>query len=279
MGQERRRPAASEPGAASRDDHLRTLGTAVAAVAHEINNPITYVLGNLDELERLSSAMREVILMYRELLRLGAREASSERAASVEAKLEEVGGIGLLDELLADTREGARRIRDLVRDLVASTRGAELRTEAVDVAEILDSTLRLAAPHFPAPTEIERDYRATRRVEADPAKLGQVFLNLLANASDASAAGRAEKARIRVSACDCDGGVAVEIEDSGEGIPEAVRSQLFTPFFSTKPPGSGTGLGLYISRRIVEEHGGTLRFRSAESGGTIFSVFLPLEEG
>jgi signal transduction histidine kinase len=263
---------------ASIDRRMTQLGSAVAAVAHEINSPISYVLGNLTELEHLTGAMQEAIGTYRALLRRGSPRDASEQIANVEEKLEQSGGLGLLDELLSDTREGARRIRDLARDLIAAARGAELRKEVFDVAELIDSTLRLATPHFTVPAEIERDYRAARHVAADRAKLGQVLLNLIANAADACAAGRAEKPRISIRTRDCDTGVVIEVEDSGEGIPENVRAQLFTPFFTTKQPGAGTGLGLYISRRLVEEHGGSLVLECPESGGTIFSVYLPVEE-
>ncbi len=272
----RHTPVAPAPQAASIDTQLTPLGTALAGVAHEINNPITYVLGNLAELERLTAAMREVIVSYRELSRRSAPADAAEAIASIEAKLEQGGGIALLDELLADTLEGARRIRDLVRGLAAAARGAELHREALDVAQVIDSSLRLAAPHFPRPAEVERDYRATRRVPADRVKLDQVLLNLIANAADACAA--SDKPCIRIRTRDCDGGVAIEIEDTGPGICESTRPQLFTPFFTTKQPGAGTGLGLYISRRIVEEHGGSIGFRCPESGGTIFSVYLPAEE-
>ena len=275
-GDPRHTPAAPDPQAASIDTQLTPSGTAFAAVAHEINNPITYVLGNLAELERLTAAMREVIVSYRELSRGSAQGDAAGVIAGIEAKLEQCGGIALLDELLADTLEGARRIRDLVRDLDAATRGAELHKEVLDVAQVIDSSLRLVAPHFPRPAELERDYRATRFVRADRMKLDQVLLNLLTNAADACA--ESDKPCIRIRTRDCDGGVAIEIEDTGPGICESTRSQLFTPFFTTKQPGAGTGLGLYISRRIVEEHGGSIGFRCPESGGTIFSVYLPVEE-
>ncbi len=275
-GDPRHTPAAPDPQAASIDTRRTPLGTAFAAVAHEINNPITYVLGNLAELERLTAAMREVIVSYRELSRSKAQADAADVIASIEAELEQCGGVGLLDELLADTLEGARRIRDLVRDLAAATRGAELHREELDAAQVIDSSLRLAAPHFPRPVEVERDYRATRRLRADRTKLDQVFLNLIGNAADACA--ESDKRCIRVRTRDCDGGVAIEIEDTGPGICESTRPQLFTPFFTTKPRGAGTGLGLYISRRIVEEHGGSIGFRCPESGGTIFSVYLPVEE-
>lgn len=257
------------------DEPLAAPDTAVAALAHEINNPITYVLGNLEELERLTGAMREALDAHRELAQR-ASAAAAEGVAAAEAGLERAGGTALLDELLADAREGARRIRDLARDLVSRPRA--LRREPVNVAELLDATLRLATPRFPVSVRIERDYRATRRVKADRARLGQVLLNLIANAADACAEGRAERARICARTLECDEGLRIEIEDSGPGVSASARESLFLPFTSTKAPGSGAGLGLFISRRIVEEHGGALGFRSTRSGGTIFWVHLPVEE-
>ena len=113
---------------------------------------------------------------------------------------------------------------------------------------------------------------------ADHAKLGQVVLNLVTNAIQACTQAGGHDNLICVRTRDRDGDIEIEIEDSGTGIPEEIRPRIFTPFFSTKGAGGGTGLGLFISREIIERHRGTLDFRSRTSGGTIFRILLPQGE-
>ena len=250
-------------------DRLASLGTLVASVAHEINNPITYVLGNLGELERLSAAMREAILSYRALARDG------QARVGAEAKIEEAGGLDLLAELVADTYEGAARIRDLVRDLLNLSRPPERATELTNVHEILDSTLRLANRRISPVATLDVAYGAKQWVHGDRAQLGGAFLNLITNAVQACVPPDPDRHVIGVRTRDTSDGVEIEFSDTGIGIPLDRREEIFSPFFTTKIPGEGTGLGLYISRRIIREHGGTLTFRARESGGTIFTIHLP----
>ena len=252
-------------------DRLASLGTLVASVAHEVNNPITYVLGNLGELERLTAAMREAILSHR-------GDCKDPLApARAELKIQQAGGLELLDELFADVYEGAIRIRDLVRDLLSLSRPPERVTEPVNVHEILDSTLRLASRQIAQVATLEVDYGATRLVPGDRARLGGVFLNLIRNAVHACQPPDPERHKIRVSTRDEAGSVVIELLDTGVGIPPEQGERIFDPFFTTKDPGEGTGLGLFISRRIVQEHGGTLGFRDAGERGTIFAVELPAQ--
>jgi signal transduction histidine kinase len=270
------------PSALILADRLAALGTLVAGVAHEVNNPITYVIGNLGELERLTAAMREVLAGYRcAVAELG---GSEELNQSIEAKLSEAGGLGSLEEILADALEGASRIRDLIRDLLSLSRDSGPSREVVDVHELLDSTLRLVSRQLGPVAQLAREYRAQSRVSGDRTRLSQVFLNLLTNAIDACAidapqAGDPSRHAISVRTEDVDGGVAIEIADSGDGVPQELQPRLFTPFFTTKKVGEGTGLGLYISRRIIESHGGSLDFRSQGGGGATFRVFLPNRAG
>lgn len=247
-------------------DRLASLGTLVASVAHEVNNPITYVLGNLAELERVTQAMRAALQSYR----AGVSERSTE-----DLKLDALGGPEVIEELFADTYEGALRIRDLVRDLLNLSRPTERSSALVSVHQILDSTLRLANRQLASAATVERDYSACNWVRGDRAQLGGVFLNLITNAVDACQPPDPERHRIKVSTRDLAEGVEVEIADSGTGIPQQHRERVFSPFFTTKEAGKGTGLGLYISRRIVSELGGELDFRASPSRGTIFSVHLP----
>lgn len=264
----------NDPSALISADHLARLGTLVAGVAHEINNPIAYVMGNLSDLRRLGSSMREALLAYRGFVADAVAGGAAE-AERIEAKLEEAGGLDLLEELVADALEGADRIRGLVRDLLELSRDSGHTTAPVDVHRILDSTLRLVGRDLSGAVLVERDFGASRLVDGDHARLGQVFLNLLTNAIDACQPPDPARHRVRVRSRDCGSGVCIEIEDTGRGIPGEIETALFTPFFTTKESGKGTGLGLFLSRRIVEAHGGSIDFRGAPQGGTIFSVWLP----
>ncbi len=258
------------------DEHAANETTAlVAGVAHEINNPITYVLANLADLERSCSAVGEALAGYRAELRALAGARAETRIADLEAKLDECGGLALATELLADATEGAQRIRDLVRDLLALSRAGERTRAPVAIAEVLEQTLRLVSRSLSSRAVLERDFRATREVDGDRARLGQVFLNLLQNAIDACDSAKGGVHRICVRTRDSARGLCVEIEDSGPGVPESLARKIFAPFFTTKAPGDGTGLGLYISRQIVAEHGGSLELAHAPSGGALFRVELP----
>jgi signal transduction histidine kinase len=268
----------TDPGTLMVADRLAALGTLVAGVAHEINNPITYVLGNLGELERICQAMREALIGYRVALeRSGGAYAA--RCDEFEAKIEEAGGAELLDELFADAIDGARRIRDVVSDLLRLSHPSERTTTPVDVHEILDSTLRLVGQKLATAARLERDYGATRRIEADRAKLGQVFLNLVTNAIDACQPPDPTRHVVRVSTADTEDGVKISVSDSGHGVPEYLREKIFEAFYTSKPIGAGTGLGLFISRRIVTEHGGRLEVESDPGKGARFTLWLPERHG
>jgi len=256
-------------------DHLASL---VGGIAHEINNPITYVLTNLTELMALCEGLRDTLGSYR----IRVQEAFGEQAPAIigelEAKIEASGGLELLDELIPDAIEGAERIRNLVRDLLSVTRPSGRSISPLNVHEILDSTLRLVHRELEHCGKVKRDYGATRMVLADHAKLGQVVLNLVTNALQACTQARGNDNLICVRTRDRDPYIEIEIEDSGIGIPDEIRPRIFTPFFSTKGVGGGTGLGLFISHEIIERHRGTLDFRSRSGGGTIFRILLPQGE-
>ena len=254
-------------------DRLATLGTLVAGVAHEINNPISYVLANLAELEALFRALRESTLGYRAALDQVLGAAAEARVRDLESKLDAAGGLELIDELIADALEGAERIHCVVTDLLSVARPSSPACEAVDLHELLDSTLRVVQRELMQSASLERDYQATARAVGDRAKLGQVFLNLISNSIDACDS--KDPQRITVRTRDLDDEIEIEIDDTGSGIAPELEPDLFTPFFTTKDAGRGTGLGLFISREIVIQHRGTLGFRSRPDGGTIFRVTLP----
>jgi PAS domain S-box-containing protein len=229
-------------------DRMVSVGTLAAGVAHEINNPVAAVIANLDlALEKLAAA------------------GEAEPLPS-----------GDLRDGIAEAREAADRVRQIARDLILFSRSAEERRSAVDVEEVLESSLRIARNEILHRARLVRDYRPVPRAAANASRLGQVFLNLIVNAAQAIEEGRAGDNEIRVATgITPDGRVLVRIGDSGGGIPAEHQERIFSPFFTTKPKGVGTGLGLAICKRIVESFGGEIGFDSTPGSGSEFRVVLP----
>lgn len=228
-------------------DRMASVGLLAAGVAHEINNPLAAIIANLDlSLERVGDLTD----------RLGLPRNT-------------------LDEL-QDARECAERIRIIVRDLKLFSRADDERRGPVDTRRVAESTLRMVGNEIRHRAHIVTNYGDVPLVEANEARLGQVFLNLIVNAAHAIPEGRVEGNEIRISTRPSPSGdVIVEIADTGTGMPPEVCRQLFTPFFTTKPIGEGTGLGLAICQRIVMDLGGTIEVESEVGHGTVFRLHLP----
>ena len=230
-------------------DRMVSVGILAAGVAHEINNPLAAAMANLEVASKLVADLR---------LAPGAASSLVE-----------------LDEVLTDVREGAERVRLIVRDLKIFSRSEEEKVARVDVHRVLDSTLRMAWNEVRHRARLVKDYGKIEVVAANEARLGQVFLNLVVNAAQAIPEGRAEANEIRVvTRMDERGRVVIEVRDSGPGIPPNVRKQLFIPFFTPKPIGTGTGLGLSICHRIVTGLGGEIEVESPPGEGAVFRVSL-----
>ena len=226
-------------------ERLASIGALAANVAHEINNPLTYV--------RLS-------------LEMASRHACETCAADSELRAS-----------LALAREGTDHALNIVRDLTMLSRTDDERAEAVDVQALLDSSLALAQSAITAKARLVRRYAPTPPALAPRGRLAQVFLNLLSNATDAIPEGApASHVISAVTSTDGRGRAVVEIFDSGCGVAPGIAPRVFDAFFTTKPIGVGTGLGLAICHRIVTELGGEITFESAP-GATTFRVALPAQ--
>lgn len=236
-------------------DRMASIGILAAGVGHEINNPLAYVLANLefvsDEIQQLIQAL------------------APDTRARLEARIAD------LEQALADTTHGAQRVRDIVHDLRTFSRGSEEKLTLVDVRQVLDSSVRMAAVQIRQRATIEKDYGDTAAVLANESRLGQVFLNLVVNAAHAMSEGSAVDNRIKLRAANEDGMVVVEIADTGAGIPPEVLPRIFEPFYTTKPAGQGTGLGLSICRRIIRSLDGEISVTTELGKGTRFVVRLP----
>lgn len=226
-------------------DRMASIGMLAAGVAHEVNNPLSYVLNNIE-------------IAQRELASLGDR-ASQSRAAL---------GIAL---------DGVDRIRTIVRDLLTLSRVDDVVIGPIDVIEVVQSTLALAGRGIAerAVLTFERPEEPGPPVAGSAARLGQVLLNLITNALEAMDPNQPEQNQLCVVVRrSMVGGAVVEVTDNGVGIPPEHAARIFDPFFTTKPPGKGTGLGLAISQRLVAEMGGELSLESTPRMGSTFRVSL-----
>jgi PAS domain S-box-containing protein len=234
-------------------DRLAAARALAAGVAHELNNPLSYVVANLTFVAE-----------------------SLQRLARV---ADEAGPTGELADAVREAREGAERMRAIIRDLKTFSRAAESRTGPVDLRGVLESCVSIAWNEIRHRARFVRDLADVPPVRGDEGRLGQVFLNLLVNAAQAIGEGQADRNEIRLSTrLRADGRIAVELRDTGCGISQENLSRIFDPFFTTKPVGEGTGLGLTICHNIVTALGGAIEVESLPGCGSVFRVVLPPEE-
>ena len=227
-------------------NRMASVGMLAAGIAHEINNPLMAVLGNLQ-------------LLLDAVPIIDKPADASEQAQS-----------------LRDAYDAAKRVEAIVRDLRLFSRSDGDNRTNVDVHSLLDSTLRMARAALRHRARVVKEYGEIPEVLANEPRLGQVFLNLIINAAQALPDSASDTEEIRISTrVDAQGRVLVEVKDTGCGIPEELARRLFTPFLTTKPAGVGTGLGLVICQRIVSSLNGEISFESQVGIGTTFRVLLP----
>ncbi len=229
-------------------DRMASIGTLAAGIAHEINNPLAYLLGNL-----------EVAL----------DEIRAIAGASPSQRLRE------LDASLSLARGGAERILRIVRGLKTFSRADEERRVPLDVNEVLEVAINMSFNEIRHRARLVKQLGRVPKVDADEARLCQVFVNLLVNAAQAIPEGEADQHEIRLTTrCDAGGRVVIEVLDTGSGIPAELSGRIFDPFFTTKPVGVGTGLGLSICHGIVTSLGGEITMESQPGRGSLFRVLL-----
>jgi len=275
-------------------EKMSGLGQLVAGIAHEINNPVAFIYGNLTPASQYAQDLLQLLQLY--------QTSYPQPTSEIQAEIEAID-LGFLAQdfpnLLASMKMGADRIRDLVLSLRNFCRLDEAQKKPVDIHEGIENTLlilrhRLQPQGKNAGIQVIKEYGNLPKVECYAGQLNQVFMNLLSNAIDALEELKLKKDReryreqpasdfqpcIRIRTEVQDGRYAIiRIVDNGSGIPAAIQSRIFDPFFTTKPVGEGTGLGLSISYQIVvERHNGQLKCVSTPEQGTEFIVQIPLQQ-
>ncbi len=271
------------------NDKLAMLGQMLAGIAHEINNPVGFIAGNLRPAQDYVQDLLDLVALY--------QQEWPQPSPAIIDKITEIDLDYLLDDLpklLDSMRVGTERLRSLSQSLRTFARADTEQKVACDLHESLDGALlilqhRLKAQRDHPATTIVRDYGKLPLVPCYPGQLNQVFLNLLANALDAleEAAQNPREDRapapgqitIRTEVNAVGDQVTVAIQDNGPGIPLAIQAKIFEHLFTTKAVGQGTGLGLSIAREIVEvKHGGKIACHSAPGAGAEFTLCLPLTD-
>ncbi len=251
-------------------DRLSSVGLLAASISHKVNNPLTYLLYNLETLaEDLPGVIR----------RLSDGQASGDESAAGHV---DSGWLSELSIELRDIHErstaavdGARRIRDLIKWMRAFTRIDEEPIEPLSLNSVVEAALSMTAREVRARARLNKDLGDLPPISMNRGQMCQVFVNLLLNAAQAIEEGHPDYNEITVRTWSEDGDVMAQVSDTGCGISADNLDKVFEPFFSTRPVGSGTGLGLSIALKIVHALGGQISVESDEGSGTQFTIRLP----
>lgn len=253
-------------------EKMASLGQLSAGIAHELNNPVGFVYGNLELLEKCTADLIHLLKFYDAQ---GLGEKISAEASAIKEKIDYEATLEDLASIIADCRNGTERVRDIVQNLRTFSRLDEAEFKSTDIHEGIDSTIRLLSRYFSGGNvHLLREYGELPIVEAYSAQLNQVWANLLVNA--AQAIGQ-NNGTVRITTSAADGFANVKISDDGAGIPNDCLKKIFDPFFTTKPVGEGTGLGLSISFGIIERHQGTIKVDTFPGKGSEFTVSIPID--
>ena len=264
-------------------EKMASIGQLAAGMAHEINNPVGFVISNLTTLNTTIRELTDLLEAYSKLTALitepgesTARQIKSQLAAIAQL-IEEMDldfvlkdTVSLIDESL----DGAKRVKIIVENMRNFTHPSIDTPEKLDINDCLETTLAILSGNVPSQVKIDRRYGDISRVSGQLREINQVFFNVLKNALQAVG----EQGRITITTAADEKAVLVHVADSGPGIDAANIGKLFDPFFTTREVGSGTGLGLFQAYSIIKTHGGSISVNSRPGKGATFSVRLPMDK-
>lgn len=258
-------------------EKMASLGQLSAGIAHEINNPITFISSGVEALNQNILEIMMVAAKYDEIT----AENLAEKMEEVKELKEKVYYDELIEEtaeLLKAVESGAKRTAEIVKGLRIFSRLDKDVLHIADVHELLEATLIILKDQYKYHIEVKKDYQAIRYIECYPGKLNQVFMNILSNAIHAIEG----KGVIFISTAtqflgEEKGAITISIRDTGKGMSKETQEHIFEPFYTTKSVGKGTGLGLSITKDIIDKHKGKIEVSSELGGGTSFLITLPIK--
>ncbi len=257
-------------------EKMASLGIMSAGVAHEINNPLAFVFSNVNSLSHAVDQFKIFHELIEKLLQSSQSTISDEERKKIDAFCKESDIEYLLEdctELIQETVDGIQRVKGIVAGLKDFARADTAERESVDINLCIRNTLKIAIGQVKSNCKIEENLGDLPEISGFSGKIGQVILNLIVNASQAID----DNGVISIATTLDESDVIITVADTGCGMSKETIDDIFTPFFTTKPIGEGTGLGLSVSHGIVEEHGGKIRVDSEQGKGTCFTIRLPLQ--
>lgn len=260
-------------------EKMASLGTIAAGVAHEINNPVSFIQSNLSTIKSYDESIKKIIFNYRHLEML-ATEHSDPTFLGVLEQIRQIRKEEAIDYVLSDMHqaivdslEGTSRIRDIVQGLRSFSRADDSILEYVNLNDVLEGTLKLVWNELKYKCEVVKEFGELPSIRCFQRQISQVLMNLLINAVQAIE----DKGRIVLKTEHQKDHIVITVTDNGKGISKENLSKIFDPFFTTKPVGTGTGLGLSISYGIVKKHGGSIEVQSELGKGTVFRLLFPVK--
>ncbi|MBY0358135.1 MAG: HAMP domain-containing histidine kinase [Candidatus Obscuribacterales bacterium] len=252
-------------------EKMASLGRIVAGIAHELNNPINFVHGNLPYLREYFEDLKKLVASFDQI-----GDNPKIRVEELKREINYDFLVTDLDNIIADLNEGAERVRLIVRNLRSFSRLDEAELKEASIVDGLESTIKILSQYYGQDKiALETSYAQLPLVLCYPGKLNQVWMNLLSNA--AQAVSQVPNPKVVIATELLSDWIIVSVGDNGPGIKESDQSKIFEPFFTTKPVGQGTGLGLSICHSIIERHGGQIWFESEPEKGTKFFVKIPIK--
>ncbi|MFH1490825.1 MAG: PAS domain S-box protein, partial [Pseudomonadota bacterium] len=262
-------------------EKMASIGQLAAGVAHEINNPTGFIGSNLGTFSDYQESIGKVIGGYRGLFSQLEEKGQfhepmmkeADRIKALESELDIDFILQDIPGLILESQDGVERIKNIVTNLKDFAHPGKKERVYADINRNLDSTLNIVWNELKYKVTVTKEYGDIPEVQCHPQQLNQVFMNLLVNAAQAIE----EKGKIGIKTGRHNGGVRIQISDTGRGIPEENLSRIFDPFFTTKDIGKGTGLGLNLAYNIIKEHWGSIEVESEVGRGTTFSIMIPLD--
>ncbi len=256
-------------------EKMASIGQLAAGVAHEINNPIGFIMGNLGALKKYVERLTNLVQLQSDMLKSLQTAESLELVAELEKQQRLIKFDYIVKDavqLIDESREGAERVKRIVQDLKTFSRIEAVESKPVDINECLEATINIIWNEVKYKAEIKKDYGAIEPTICNPGQMGQIFMNLLINAAQAIPV----FGEIGLKTWQADGSIYVSISDNGCGIPAEIQTRIYEPFFTTKDVGNGTGLGLSIVYDILKKHAGDISLESEPGKGTTFTVMIPV---